>query len=471
MSLNTILATAPLATTGFHIKATGTTLGNSLIWDNGTNVGIGNTNTSYTLDVSGTGRFTSNLLAQKVQVGTAASINDATGVGNTLQFANYSAGVFVTGSADSYIYKTSSVFGGLSAQTLIFQTRSDVAGGGFAFVGGSTPSAIATISNTGAATFSSSVQIGTAVTNYGTLQTFSGYTSPSLTVGTAAAAIFSCSAGQELALTMNGTAPYGINFQARNNTGGGPSGTSYPIIFNPLGGNVGIGTSSPSSLLQLEKSSFPEQRITDGTIGFQMYSSTGGSDFVQGTYTNHNLVFRTNAAERMRITSGGSVIVQSVRNNTFASSGNLQIFDNTNNIGWGFQNNTFNNLVVFSYNGVWNTVGYFTNGTGVYVALSDANKKKDFEDSTIGLKEVLQLKPTLYRMKSEDEKTDKHLGFIAQEVKNLIPQAYNQNGEDGDDDIFIGLTEMPIIAALTKAIQEQQIQIQNLQEQINILSK
>jgi hypothetical protein len=123
------------------------------------NVGIntGATNAGFKLDVNGTGRFTSNLLAQKVQVGTAATINDATGVGNTLQFANYSAGVFVTGSADSYIYKTSSVFGGLAAQTLIFQTRSDVAGGGFAFVGGSTPSVIAKIDQTGVATFSSSV--------------------------------------------------------------------------------------------------------------------------------------------------------------------------------------------------------------------------------------------------------------------------------------------------------------------------
>jgi hypothetical protein len=46
-------------TTNYHAKWTGTnTIGNSLIWDNGTNVGIGNTNTSYTLDVSGTGRFT-----------------------------------------------------------------------------------------------------------------------------------------------------------------------------------------------------------------------------------------------------------------------------------------------------------------------------------------------------------------------------------------------------------------------------
>jgi len=132
----------------------------------GGNVLIGTTtDAGYKLDVNGTGRFTSNLLAQKVQVGTAATINDATGVGNTLQFANYSAGVFVTGSADSYIYKTSGVFGGLSAQTLIFQTRSDVAGGGFAFVAGSTPSAVATISNAGAATFSSTLGINGVADN------------------------------------------------------------------------------------------------------------------------------------------------------------------------------------------------------------------------------------------------------------------------------------------------------------------
>jgi hypothetical protein len=37
----------------------GTSIGNSLIWDNGTNVGIGNTNTSYTLDVTGSGRYLS----------------------------------------------------------------------------------------------------------------------------------------------------------------------------------------------------------------------------------------------------------------------------------------------------------------------------------------------------------------------------------------------------------------------------
>jgi hypothetical protein len=100
--------------------------------------------------------------------------------------------------------------------------------------------------------------------------------------------------------------------------------------------------------------------------------------------------------------------------------------------------------------------------SGAYTALSDVNKKKDFEQSTIGLSEVLQLKPTLYRLKESEETSPKELGFIAQEVKDHIPQAYVESNMA--DELFIGLNQMPIIAALTKAIQEQQAKITALEE-------
>ena len=95
--------------------------------------------------------------------------------------------------------------------------------------------------------------------------------------------------------------------------------------------------------------------------------------------------------------------------------------------------------------------------TGVYTPLSDSTKKKDFEASTIGLKEVLQLKPTLYRMKTDDTEGSKELGFIAQEVKEFIPQAFVQSGD------FIGLNFNAITASNTKAIQEiyQLVLVQN----------
>jgi len=121
---------------------------------------------------------------------------------------------------------------------------------------------------------------------------------------------------------------------------------------------------------------------------------------------------------------------------------------------------------VYLYNGAAN-IASINGTTGIYTPLSDFNKKKDFEQSTIGLNEVLQLKPTLYRMKTDDESAPKELGFIAQEVKEFIPQAYVESGED--DSKFIGLNDRPIIAALVKAVQEQNQLILDLQSRISDL--
>jgi hypothetical protein len=100
MSLNSILATAPLTTQNFVLKANGTTIGNSLIFDNGTNVGIGNTNTSYTLDVSGTGRFTGALRTESTinMAGTNAQLLQT--VSNSV--AGDNVAVFYNSNANSY---------------------------------------------------------------------------------------------------------------------------------------------------------------------------------------------------------------------------------------------------------------------------------------------------------------------------------------------------------------------------------
>jgi hypothetical protein len=106
--------------------------------------------------------------------------------------------------------------------------------------------------------------------------------------------------------------------------------------------------------------------------------------------------------------------------------------------------------------GSWVKIGTLNATTGVYTPLSDKNKKKDFEQSTIGLNAILGLKPTLYRMKDQEETEQKQLGFIAQEVKEYIPQACIEHEN------FIGLQDRPIIAALVKAIQELKQEIDTL---------
>ena len=87
-------------------------------------------------------------------------------------------------------------------------------------------------------------------------------------------------------------------------------------------------------------------------------------------------------------------------------------------------------------------------GNGNWSPLSDVNSKKDFEPSNIGLNEILQLKPTLYRFKSESDDAKKSLGFIAQDVKHVIPEAYTQHTD------FIGLNYNVFIPVIVKAMQE-----------------
>ena len=173
----------------------------------------------------------------------------------------------------------------------------------------------------------------------------------------------------------------------------------------------------------------------------------------------------TNGSERMRITSGGNVLIggtsaaQGYSGYNLAlvgASPMLKLQSTSTAHAWDIYNNGGNNLI-FAYDS--NDKANINQTTGAYTATSDINKKKDFEDSTIGLNEILGLKPTLYRFKEENN-TEKHLGFIAQEVKEFIPQAYSESINGNNE--FIGLTEMPIIAALVNAIKELKQEIDEL---------
>jgi hypothetical protein len=120
MSTNTILASAPLTTTNYVLKANGTTLGNSLIFDNGTNVGIGNTNTSYTLDVSGTGRFTGALTGTSATFSGALTINLSSSA-SAINLINTSTNNIFT----TYSNASNNTYIGLVGNNGVVQTNND----------------------------------------------------------------------------------------------------------------------------------------------------------------------------------------------------------------------------------------------------------------------------------------------------------------------------------------------------------
>jgi hypothetical protein len=268
--------------------------------------------------------------------------------------------------------------------------------------------------------------------------------------------------------------------KGRTSTSGG---TTFMTIKNA--GNVGIGTASPVNYTNYRSLHVSGATSTSSAILYLTNSTetirglffAEGSDqrVTIGSQSDHPFTFVTNDTERMRITSGGEVLI----NRQTSSGGSLRVLDflgnaysggsgsgyfwedrsnSANYYGWYSTSNT-----IFLFNGSANAAS-INPATGIYTPLSDVNKKKDFEDSLIGLEAVLGLKPTLYRMQSDESKGEKELGFIAQEVKEFIPQAYVESGEE--DAKFIGLNYNAIVAALVKSVQELKTEIDSLKNQI-----
>jgi hypothetical protein len=305
-----------------------------------------------------------------------------------------------------------------------------------------------TISSTGAATFSSTLQSNDlTIKNSTNAETLDLFLSPSTSNG-----FIDYPSGRSLTIRNKGSlgnltlaSTGAATFSSSVTAGGGSAITiNSSDIYTP-------GANSEDDLLV---NRFGYNGGTTQNRNFRVYDGKG------------NTIFRT-FGSNLITQFFGNIIVEKVTpglvlNGTpFGSSGayiNLQ--------GWASGNKNWQ-LAVGTTGGAGlelitsttaggtsfgTVVGRFADATGIYTPVSDVNKKKDFEVSTIGLKEVLQLKPTLYRMKSEDESAPKELGFIAQEVKEFIPQAYVESGDE--DNKFIGLNFNAITAGNTKAIQE-----------------
>lgn len=90
---------------------------------------------------------------------------------------------------------------------------------------------------------------------------------------------------------------------------------------------------------------------------------------------------------------------------------------------------------------------------------SDERLKRNVEPTKYGLAEVLRLDVKEYEYIS-DPIPQKHVGFIAQEVEQIIPEAVDHSGK------YLKLNYNELLPVLFKAIQEQQKQINALKKEI-----
>jgi len=160
----------------------------------------------------------------------------------------------------------------------------------------------------------------------------------------------------------------------------------------------------------------------------------------------------------------GNTITTGNRNTIIGVNADVAYKDlfNTTVIGYNAKATSSNSIVL------GNPLVYRIGGPVGWTSSSDVRIKKNIRDTHYGLSTVMQLRPVEYTLISSDLK---QVGFIAQEVNKLVPEVITGIEGDLEKGEILGITYANLVAVLTKAIQEQQLQIEAQQKKIDYLLK
>lgn len=286
-----------------------------------------------------------------------------------------------------------------------------------------------------------------------------------------------------------------------------PSGSSSNTFENGLTNTAGTvrlgGTLTQNTSLNLDtrdltfssstSAAFPGQILFQGSNRIIMdtefeknYVNFGSNAFIDGddgtTFTDTgSFVFTKDFVAGFD--SGGS-------GGTAIAMGSIEYFvDGTDELffeGSGFSpmldvTSSFGNTLGKS-NRRWGAV-YATNGV---ITTSDMNLKTNVNPLKYGLKEILKLNTITYNWKNYKlgnttipiDKQEKKIGFSAQQLLNVLPEVVQTHSwvpanENGDykqiKNEHLGVNYSDIIPVTVKAIQEQQVQIDELKSEIKEL--
>ena len=252
----------------------------------------------------------------------------------------------------------------------------------------------------------------------------------------------------------------------------------YPTALKIVGssGNVGIGTTSPSSRLETvggdgitisnSGDTFLQLKTTGTTAtNYIEFKDSGGSaGNISYNHTDNYLATKVNGSERMRIDSSGNLLVGATSFN-YGSQTATQLYHGGGRIDIG--NNTTSTAYNISfYNNNGNVGKITTSGSSTnYATSSDYRLKENVDYTFNALDRVAQLKPARFNFIADADNTVD--GFLAHEVQDIVPEAVTGE-KDGDE--MQGIDQSKLVPLLTKAIQEQQAQIEELKQQIQNLT-
>ena len=363
-------ASALSGTTGYHAKFTSsTTIGNSVIYDDGTNVGIGTASPQTLLTIAGTsqalgGAFNTygNLLIYSTD---SFAINKG---GSISLGGKYFSGVTTIETFARIHGKKEDATDGATAGYLSFETTNDA-------------NALLTerlrISSLGIATFYGTS--GAHIVNSNTTDT------------TGSARMRASSTGSNFTDLIS----YSASHASRANQAwiGGDGNTATLVLqtagvervrINSTG--VGIGTTSPSVLLHLSQNAANLNLYLQNTLG-------SGKTWAVNSDTNGNFNINDTTTNIFRITNGANILMGTTTDN-----------------------------------GERLYVSGAIRATGTITANSDISLKKNLLKIENALEKVEQINGYTYELKEDNSK--RHAGVIAQEIQTVLPEIVNK-GNDG----------------------------------------
>ncbi len=250
--------------------------------------------------------------------------------------------------------------------------------------------------------------------------------------------------------------------------------TKLPLVLNPTGGNVGIGINNPAHKLSvLGNARIQPNSSNNGTgdlVWFEMYGKTSATSDTQvgGIKLGWYDLFGGIEIVRPSSSIGGLGLAFNYANSSGTTTEGFRL-NNSGNVGIGTTSPT-ERLQVAGNIAATGTVS--ASGTTL---TSDARLKSNIVNLNQGLSKIMQLNPVNYDKKEalDSAATVNENGFIAQELQKVLPELVSE-GKDKDKLLSVNYTA--IIPVLTKAVQEQQViieenkaTIQKQQEQIDEL--